>query len=109
MCTDLTCPTGAARASSLLMGVPPSLNLLNLMHPTAAAPPPPSVAAATSPYVCNWMSNGEFCGRRFNSSEDLMGHLRTHTSTSSSALSTTTSTSTATASTLAALQAAQAQ
>ena len=75
-CADLSCPTGAARAS-FLMGVPPP-SLLNML-------PPSTGAAGTSPYVCNWMSNGEFCGRRFNSSEDLMGHLRTHTSSVSPA------------------------
>ena len=84
MCTDMTCQTGAARAS-FLMGVPPhpSLNLLNLMHqpnPAAPAQPPPT----TSPYVCNWMSGADFCGRRFSTSEDLMSHLRTHTASAAS-------------------------
>lgn len=103
MCTDVTCPTGAARAS-FLMGLPPhpSMSLMNLMHP------PPALAAATppaSPYVCNWMAGGEFCGRRFDSSEDLMGHLRTHTAAASTAPVTPTST---VATSLAAFQAAQA-
>ena len=86
MCTDMTCQTGAARAS-FLMGVPPhpSLNLLNLMHPPPPNPadpaqPPPT----TSPYVCNWMSGADFCGRRFSTSEDLMSHLRTHTASAAS-------------------------
>ena len=101
LCTDFTCPTGAARAS-ILMGVPPaSLNLLTMMQPPAAT------AATTAPpagYVCNWMSSGEFCGKRFNSSEDLMTHLRTHTSTTPTSMPSVTS-----APSLAALQAAQTQ
>lgn len=96
LCTDMTCPTGAARASFLMGVPPPSLNLLNLMHPpvtSAAAPPHPG-------YVCSWVSNNEvFCGKRFNSSEELMSHLRTHTVSASAASTTPTSSS------LAALQA----
>lgn len=30
-------------------------------------------------YQCNWVSNTEYCGNRFGSSEDLLQHLRTHT------------------------------
>lgn len=33
------------------------------------------------PYVCNWMSNEQYCGKRFRNSEELLQHLRTHTST----------------------------
>jgi len=34
-------------------------------------------------YVCSWLFGGEFCGKRFQSSEDLLQHLRsTHASVS---------------------------
>ena len=36
------------------------------------------------PYVCNWISADHYCGKRFTSSEELLQHLRTHTSLSSS-------------------------
>ncbi|XP_064623633.1 zinc finger protein Noc-like [Lineus longissimus] len=32
------------------------------------------------PYVCNWMSGTDHCGKRFSTSEELLQHLRTHTS-----------------------------
>lgn len=35
------------------------------------------------PYVCNWVAGSEYCGKRFTTSEDLLQHLRTHTSSSS--------------------------
>lgn len=31
-------------------------------------------------HVCNWMMGSDYCGKRFNSSEELLQHLRTHTS-----------------------------
>lgn len=42
----------------------------------------PSLSAAHSglPFVCNWVSPGnEPCGKRFTTSEDLLQHLRSHT------------------------------
>ena len=32
------------------------------------------------PYVCNWMNGSDYCGKRFPTSEELLQHLRTHTS-----------------------------
>ncbi|KAL1501399.1 hypothetical protein ABEB36_006723 [Hypothenemus hampei] len=41
-------------------------------------------AAAQLPYICNWISgDAAYCGKRFGSSEELLTHLRTHTSGSS--------------------------
>ncbi|XP_013387144.1 zinc finger protein Noc [Lingula anatina] len=39
------------------------------------------------PYVCNWVAGAEYCGKRFSTSEELLQHLRTHTSSSESAYS----------------------
>lgn len=38
-------------------------------------------------HVCNWMMGSDYCGKRFSSSEELLQHLRTHTSGGESALS----------------------
>ena len=51
---------------------------------TSSAAPPSSQSAGgggvgSSPYMCSWMQGRDFCGRRFNSSEELMAHLRSHT------------------------------
>lgn len=37
------------------------------------------------PYVCNWIAGDSYCGKRFVTSEELLQHLRTHTSTSAEA------------------------
>ncbi|VDI43003.1 Hypothetical predicted protein [Mytilus galloprovincialis] len=42
-----------------------------------------SPAHSGLPLVCNWVSSGnEHCGKRFSSSEELLQHLRTHTTSS---------------------------
>ena len=38
-------------------------------------------------HVCNWMMGSDYCGKRFSSSEELLQHLRTHTSSSDAGLS----------------------
>lgn len=41
-------------------------------------------AASQLPYICNWIaSDASYCGKRFSSSEELLQHLRNHTSPTS--------------------------
>ncbi|XP_046996456.1 zinc finger protein Noc [Schistocerca americana] len=37
------------------------------------------------PYVCNWIVGETYCGKRFTTSDELLQHLRTHTSLASAA------------------------
>lgn len=42
-------------------------------------------AASQLPYVCNWIAgDAAYCGKRFSNSEELLQHLKTHTSISNS-------------------------
>lgn len=50
----------------------------------AAATGPPGSAGGSLPYVCNWVSGADYCGRRFPNSEELLVHLKTHTNLSTS-------------------------
>ncbi|KAJ8975156.1 hypothetical protein NQ317_014530 [Molorchus minor] len=50
-------------------------------HTSAAAYVHSQITASHLPYVCNWISSDtSYCGKRFSSSEELLTHLRTHTS-----------------------------
>lgn len=47
----------------------------------AASQIPAFAAASQMPYICNWIAgDASYCGKRFSSSDDLLQHLRTHTS-----------------------------
>jgi len=91
-CRDPTCPTAmynAQLAASLMAsGLPPGYAELLQAHAhkaqtTAAAAA--SAANGTGPYICNWMNGREgYCGKRHNSAEELLQHLRTHTNLSTS-------------------------
>ncbi|XP_050710381.1 zinc finger protein Noc-like [Eriocheir sinensis] len=91
-CTQ--CEQAKAALSSL-----PGLSSLpsSSIVPASSLLPPTSVAAAAAaslyspsasslltgphrPYVCNWIVGETYCGKRFSTSEELLQHLRTHTS-----------------------------
>lgn len=92
-CTQ--CEQAKAALSTLpgLASVPPS----SLVPASSLLPTSPSlytpVSSASSqllggaprPYVCNWIAGDAYCGKRFSSSEELLSHLRSHTTVTSDA------------------------
>ena len=48
--------------------------------------PPPGLVGGLQPYCCNWSEAGTYCGKRFNSSDELMQHLRGHTAADATVL-----------------------
>ncbi|XP_068140671.1 zinc finger protein Noc [Drosophila tropicalis] len=64
-----------ANAAAAASGLPPS-------HPysqAAAAAAANAAAARSAPYVCSWVVGDAYCGKRFQTSDELFTHLRTHT------------------------------
>lgn len=90
--------SAAAAAAAAALGLPyPFL-------PPGGLPPPPSALVTTSspfasglysslnsqansrlPFICNWVSGDSYCGKRFPTSEELLQHLRSHTSAAAAA------------------------
>lgn len=58
----------------------------NLAMAMSLVPPSPVTSSSLAysqlgrPYVCNWIAGDSYCGKRFVTSEELLQHLRTHTS-----------------------------
>nr|XP_022919683.1 zinc finger protein Elbow [Onthophagus taurus] len=80
-----SCPAGCTQcdhATSKASYVPHSPAAAAYAHAQLAA----LAAASHLPYVCNWISSdASYCGKRFSSSDELLTHLRTHTSVTSEA------------------------
>jgi len=75
------CPAGCTQCDhqKLAGGIPSSSTTTTT--PTSTSPFSPSSGSNTArPYVCNWIAGDNYCGKRFTSSEELLQHLRTHTS-----------------------------
>ncbi|KAK2147648.1 hypothetical protein LSH36_543g01045 [Paralvinella palmiformis] len=61
-----------------------SLSLASSLYPHAFGMFPGS-QTGLPPYVCNWMAGSDYCGKRFATSDELLQHLRTHTSSTEAA------------------------
>jgi len=75
------CPAGCTQCDhqKLTSGIPSSSTTTTT--PTSTSPFSPSTGSNPArPYVCNWIAGDNYCGKRFTSSEELLQHLRTHTS-----------------------------
>lgn len=76
------CPSGCTQCDHQ------KYNLAMAMSLVPPGPVPPSSLAYPQlgrPYVCNWIAGDAYCGKRFVTSEELLQHLRTHTSGSDAA------------------------
>lgn len=77
-----SCPAGCNQCDH---SKPPTSTAYMSHSPAAAAYAHAQLAALAAashlPYVCNWISgDASYCGKRFSNSEELLTHLRTHTS-----------------------------
>ncbi|KAF2366628.1 Zinc finger C2H2-type [Trinorchestia longiramus] len=70
----------SAALPSVLHSLPPSA-LSSLYGPQSLL----GGVAASQQNVCNWISGDSYCGKRFNSAEELLQHLRSHTSSAADA------------------------
>lgn len=83
--TPTSCPAGCTQCDHAAVKTSTSY----LSHsPVAAAYAHAQLAALAAashlPYICNWIAgDAQYCGKRFSTSEELLQHLRTHTSVAS--------------------------
>lgn len=83
--TPTSCPAGCTQCDHATVKTSTSY----LSHsPVAAAYAHAQLAALAAashlPYICNWIAgDAQYCGKRFSTSEELLQHLRTHTSVAS--------------------------
>lgn len=78
-----SCPAGCHQCDHAKTGYlghsPASATAAAYAHAQLAA----LAAASQLPYVCNWIAgDANYCGKRFGTSDELLQHLRTHTSLS---------------------------
>ncbi|XP_043261251.1 zinc finger protein Noc [Colletes gigas] len=73
-----TCPSGCTQCDHQKYGLAMALSSLGPMAPPSLSYP--STLTGGRPYVCNWIAGDSYCGKRFTTSEELLQHLRSHTS-----------------------------
>ncbi|XP_018055701.1 PREDICTED: zinc finger protein Noc [Atta colombica] len=74
-----SCPSGCTQCDHQKYGLAMALSSLGPMPPPSLSYPS-TLAAGGRPYVCNWIAGESYCGKRFATSEELLQHLRSHTS-----------------------------
>uniref|UniRef100_A0A6V7JB26 C2H2-type domain-containing protein n=1 Tax=Bracon brevicornis TaxID=1563983 RepID=A0A6V7JB26_9HYME len=72
------CPSGCTQCEHQKYGLAMALSSLGPMPPPSLSYQQ-SMAASGRPYVCNWIAGEAYCGKRFNNSDELLQHLRSHT------------------------------
>ncbi|XP_058062188.1 zinc finger protein Noc [Anopheles bellator] len=68
-------PTHAAAAAAAAAAVAAANSGGGVGQP----PPTGSGGSAGRPYMCNWVVGDSYCGKRFNTTDELLSHLRSHT------------------------------
>ncbi|XP_043261348.1 zinc finger protein Elbow [Colletes gigas] len=72
-----SCPAGCAQCDHKSSTPYGALGVAAYAHAQLAA----LAAASQLPYVCNWIAGDTaYCGKRFSTSDELLQHLRSHTS-----------------------------
>lgn len=75
-----SCPSGCTQCDHQKYGLAMALSSLGPMPPPPSLSYQSSLAGAGRPFVCNWIAGEAYCGKRFSTSEELLQHLRSHTS-----------------------------
>ncbi|CAH0390617.1 unnamed protein product [Bemisia tabaci] len=72
------CPSGCTQCDHQ------KYNLAAAAALSMVSPPHPLAYQLGRPYVCSWIVGDNYCGKRFGTSDELLQHLRTHTSSAES-------------------------
>lgn len=83
------CPSGCTQCDHQKYNL--AMAAMSLVPPGAVPPSSMAYPQLGRPYVCNWIAGDTYCGKRFGTSEELLQHLRTHTSGSDAAVAAATS------------------
>lgn len=65
------CPSGCTQCEHQKYGLAMAMSSLPAGHP---------YSQLGRPYICNWIAGDSYCGKRYTTSEELLQHLRSHTS-----------------------------
>ncbi len=68
------CPSGCTQCEHQKYGLAMSSMAMSSL------PPGHPYSQLGRPYICNWIAGDTYCGKRYSNSEELLQHLRTHTS-----------------------------
>ncbi|XP_012538831.1 zinc finger protein Noc [Monomorium pharaonis] len=75
-----SCPSGCTQCDHQKYGLAMALSSLGPMPPPSLSYPSTLAASGRIPFVCNWIVGESYCGKRFATSDELLQHLRSHTS-----------------------------
>ncbi|XP_065094244.1 zinc finger protein Noc [Ochlerotatus camptorhynchus] len=68
------CPAGCSQCDHQKYSLAMAMGTLPPGYPY-----PPAATQPGRPYMCNWVMGDSYCGKRFNTTDELLSHLRTHT------------------------------